>query len=132
MSVFDRYKMLRKFSDPNFKLTPEDLAEAERVFNPEEYGELQEFQVDSNGLRVDAHYQGKDLSYFIPDGKSWISGKSLDIQQAYMIVEQNDKTMKVREVRHSSEINAIKSGLIKQIRKILDKNKSQDQEGETQ
>jgi hypothetical protein len=104
----------------------------------ENYGELKVFHIDKitgddskmiwvkesdrdgyqmYGGKHEVNYNGQVTPYWVP--KSWISGKGITVEQAYRIFEEDSETLKVREVRDYSEIDAIVQKLWQEIRQTL-------------
>jgi hypothetical protein len=89
----------------------------------EEYGQVQEMNVNSDGRRVTAVYSGEERNYFVPADGAWMSGGKLGVTQAYRILESDKDIMQVIEVKNISELESVANGMKAEIRRILNKGK---------
>lgn len=118
-NVFERRKAMKNLASGNF--TQDNINDLS--YNPQEtYGELEQLsKQDTEGRKIEASYRGENRSYWLPNEKVWASGKGIRIDQAYLILGEDDKTMKVKEVKNFSELESITKALYGEIRRILKK-----------
>lgn len=112
-------------------LTQEDI-EVLSERSPSEYGKTKVFNLEKvsgknlyancegqskSGRKVEVARDGKTIPYWVTE--SWCNPGMLRVNEAYRIVEQDDKTIIVKKVRDASELEEIAQEMKSEIRRIL-------------
>jgi len=106
------------------RATLEDMKILEEIEKrrPEHYGGEEVLQKsDVQGTRMQLDYRGETRDYFYTSDGIWISGRGIDVQKVYRVFGEDDKTLNVRQVQESREIEAIVQGCKRKIKEIVDK-----------
>jgi hypothetical protein len=125
--VFKRRKAWLNLSrgDP----TKEDIEFMMKDAAKDRYGELETLSIEElDGRRLDASYKGETRQYYVPSKGAWMSGKGIRLDKAYRVFEEDDKILTVREIQSHSEKQAIIQGYMKEIGRILEKNKEKEEQ----
>ncbi len=101
--------------------TQEDVDALTGGSEKEVYGRAEQFDKDGFGLRVEAEYRGYKARYFVPKDCSWISGRGIQLDKAYRVFSEDEKTITAGEVRSQSELGAIVKALWEKVRGIVKK-----------
>jgi hypothetical protein len=137
MDVYERRKMFKEISNPN--VSPETIEKYRKIQDErpveENYGETLELTIDKisgkigvmieasrgavkyDGQRVEAEFMNRRIPYFVTE--SWMNANMIHVDKAYRIFEEDENSMKVREVQNYSEKNRIADGIMEVIRKIV-------------